>query len=74
MAALDGRSKVAISSMAGEPRVYKVRQANQLKASQVGTFLNRFDFFLSNRPGSKNVKPDALSHLFEPAPNLPALS
>ncbi len=31
-------------------------------------FFNRFNFSLSYRPGSKNIKPDALSHLFDPDP------
>ena len=32
----------------------------------MGSFFNRFNFSLSYRPGSKNVKPDALSCLFDP--------
>lgn len=41
-------------------------------------FFNRFNFTLSYRPGSKNIKPDALSRIFahmsnakEPEPILP---
>ena len=32
----------------------------------MGPFFSRFDFHLAYRPGSKNAKPDALSHVFEP--------
>ena len=32
------------------------------------SFFNRFSFTLSYRPGSRNVKPDALSRLFDPEP------
>ncbi len=31
----------------------------------MGTFFGRFDFSLSYQPGSKNIKPDALSRIFD---------
>ena len=31
-------------------------------------FFNQFSFSFSYRPGSRNVKPDALSQLFDPEP------
>lgn len=45
-----------------------IRTAKRLNARQArwALFFNRFKFTLSYRPGSKNVKPDALSRLFDP--------
>ena len=37
------------------------------RQSRWSLFFSRFDFTLSYRPGSKNVKPDALSRQFSPA-------
>ncbi len=31
----------------------------------MGSFFGRFDFSISYRPGSKNIKPDALSRMFD---------
>lgn len=36
----------------------------QVPASQVGSVFDRFNFSLTYRPGSKNLKPDALSRVF----------
>ena len=45
-----------------------LRTAKRLNARQArwALFFNRFNFTLSYRPGSKNLKPDALSRLFSP--------
>ena len=47
-----------------------IRKAKRLNSRQArwGLFFNRFDFSLSYRPGSRNVKPDALSRLYDPEP------
>uniref|UniRef100_A0A8C1NZE8 Gypsy retrotransposon integrase-like protein 1 n=1 Tax=Cyprinus carpio TaxID=7962 RepID=A0A8C1NZE8_CYPCA len=44
-----------------------IRTAKRLNSRQArwALFFGRFDFTLSYRPGSKNIKPDALSRLFE---------
>ena len=44
-----------------------IRSAKRLSSRQArwALFFNRFDFSLSYRPGSKNVKPDALSRQFQ---------
>ena len=44
-----------------------IRQAKRLNSRQA-LFFNRFSFSLSYRPGSRNVKPDVLSRLFDPEP------
>ncbi|KAK7883026.1 hypothetical protein WMY93_029200 [Mugilogobius chulae] len=45
-----------------------LRSAKRLNSRQArwALFFNRFHFTLSYRPGSKNIKPDALSRLFSP--------
>lgn len=45
-----------------------IRDAKRLNSRQArwALFFNRFNFILSYRPGSKNLKPDALSRQFEP--------
>ena len=47
-----------------------IRKAKRLNSRQArwALFFNRFSFSLSYRPGSRNVKPDALSRLFDPEP------
>ena len=47
-----------------------IRKAKRLNSRQArwALFFNRFSFSLSYRPGSRNVKPDVLSRLFEPEP------
>ena len=47
-----------------------IKKAKRLNSRQArwALFFNRFSFSLSYRPGSKNVKPDALSRLFDPEP------
>lgn len=44
-----------------------IRSARRLSSRQArwALFFGRFNFTLSYRPGSKNIKPDALSRLFE---------
>ncbi len=44
-----------------------IRSAKRLNSSQArwALFFGRFDFSLSYRPGSKNIKPDALSRIFD---------
>ena len=44
-----------------------IRSAKRLNPRQArwALFFNRFDFSLSYRPGSKNIKPDALSRQFQ---------
>lgn len=46
-----------------------IQNAKRLNARQArwSLFFNRFKFTLSFRPGSKNIKPDALSRQFEPS-------
>lgn len=46
-----------------------VRTAKRLNARQArwSLFFSRFNFSLSYRPGSRNIKPDALSRQFSPA-------
>uniref|UniRef100_A0A3B1KG24 Gypsy retrotransposon integrase-like protein 1 n=1 Tax=Astyanax mexicanus TaxID=7994 RepID=A0A3B1KG24_ASTMX len=48
-----------------------IQQAKCLnpRLARWGLFFTRFDFILSHRPGSKNVKPDALSRQWEPLPH-----
>lgn len=45
-----------------------IRSAKRLNARQArwALFFTRFDFSISFRPGTKNVKPDALSRLYDP--------
>jgi len=47
-----------------------IKKAKRLNSRQARwpLFFNRFSFSLSYRPGSQNVKPDALSGLFDPEP------
>uniref|UniRef100_A0A671TP74 Gypsy retrotransposon integrase-like protein 1 n=1 Tax=Sparus aurata TaxID=8175 RepID=A0A671TP74_SPAAU len=47
-----------------------IKKAKRLNSRQArwALFFNRFAFSLSYRPGSRNVKPDALSRLFDPEP------
>uniref|UniRef100_A0A671YIT6 Gypsy retrotransposon integrase-like protein 1 n=1 Tax=Sparus aurata TaxID=8175 RepID=A0A671YIT6_SPAAU len=47
-----------------------IRKAKRLNSRQArwALFFNRFSFSLSYRPGSRNVKPDVLSRLFDPEP------
>ena len=47
-----------------------IRNAKWLNSRQArwALFLNRFSFTLSYRLGSRNVKPDVLSRLFDPEP------
>ncbi|KAL0161239.1 hypothetical protein M9458_044964, partial [Cirrhinus mrigala] len=44
-----------------------IRSAKQLNSRQArwALFFGRFDFSISYRPGSKNIKPDALSRIFD---------
>ena len=48
-----------------------IKKAKRLNSRQARwtLFFNRFDFVLSYRPGSQNVKPGALSRLFDPVPS-----
>lgn len=47
-----------------------IKKAKRLNSRQArwALFFNRFSFSLSYRPGSRNVKPDVLSRLFDPEP------
>ena len=47
-----------------------IRQAKRLNSRQARwtLFFNRFSFTLSYRPGSRNMKPGALSRLYDPEP------
>ena len=47
-----------------------IKQAKRLNSRQARwvLFFNRFCFTLSYRPGSRNVKPDALSRIYDPEP------
>ncbi len=44
-----------------------IGSAKRLSSHQAcwALFFDRFDFTLSHQPGSKNIKPEALSHQFE---------
>ncbi len=44
-----------------------IKSAKRFNSRQArwALFLGRFDFSISYRPGSKNIKPDALSHIFD---------
>ncbi|KAG1964568.1 retrotransposable element [Pimephales promelas] len=46
-----------------------IRSAKRLNSRQArwALFFGRFDFVLSYRPGSKNIKPDSLSRIFDPS-------
>jgi hypothetical protein len=46
-----------------------IRSAKRLNSRQArwALFFGRFDFSLSYRPGSKNIKPDSLSRIFDPS-------
>jgi hypothetical protein len=46
-----------------------IQQAKRLNSRQArwSLFFNRFQFILTYRPGSKNLKPDALSRVYAPA-------
>uniref|UniRef100_A0A8C1QKT9 Gypsy retrotransposon integrase-like protein 1 n=1 Tax=Cyprinus carpio TaxID=7962 RepID=A0A8C1QKT9_CYPCA len=46
-----------------------IRSAKRLNSRQArwALFFGRFDFALSYRPGSKNIKPDSLSRIFDPS-------
>ena len=48
-----------------------IQQSKRRNARQAwwAMFFNRFDYVLTYRPGSKNVKPDALSRMFDPLDN-----
>lgn len=55
-----------------ESGVYPIRQEIQLTPNQMGSFFfTQFNFTLSYLPRSKNIKPDALSHVFSSNPNKP---
>ncbi len=47
-----------------------IRSAKRLNSRQArwALFFGRFDFSISYRPGSKNIKPDALSRVFDRSP------
>ena len=47
-----------------------IKQAKRLNSRQArwALFFNRFRFTLSYRPGSRNIKPDALSRIYDPEP------
>ena len=47
-----------------------IRKSKRLNPRQArwSLFFSRFNFTLSYRPGSQNVKPDALSRMYEPEP------
>lgn len=49
-----------------------LRDAKRLTLRQArwSLFFNQFNYILTFRPGSKNIKPDALSHHFSP-PDIP---
>ena len=48
-----------------------IRKAKRLNSRQArwALFFNHFSFSLSFRPGSRNIKPDVLSRLFDPKPD-----
>ncbi|KAI2654015.1 Transposon Tf2-9 polyprotein [Labeo rohita] len=50
-----------------------IRTAKRLNSRQArwALFFGRFDFTLSYRPGSKNIKPDSLSRIFDRSDRLP---
>ena len=52
-----------------------LHSAKRLNSRQArwALFFSRFDFHLAYRPGSKNVKPDALSRVFDPEDKTEAL-
>ncbi|KAG1956972.1 retrotransposable element [Pimephales promelas] len=53
-----------------------IRSAKRLNSRQArwALFFGRFDFVLSYRPGSKNIKPDSSSRIFDPSARLPTES
>ncbi len=53
-----------------------IQSAKRLNSRQArwALFFGRFDFSISYRPGSKNIKPDALSRIFGTARCLPSAS
>ena len=61
-----GRASIYCLDRPPQPGLYPVCEKTELRQARWALFYGRFNFSLTYRPGSQNVKPDALSRLYSP--------